>query len=88
MPNLASAKKALRQSVKRGQRNQIIRDEIASMRRRFRKLLEAGKMDEAKTMIPLFDKKLDKSLTKKVFKKNKVARIKSRIAKKLATASK
>jgi len=80
MPQLANAKKALRQSEKRAERNQIIIDEIYSMRRRFRKMLEKGQFDEAKKMIGEFDKKLDKAVTKNVFKKNKSARMKARIA--------
>ena len=88
MPNLANAKKALRQSKKRYERNKIMRAEIDSLRRRFRKLLEAGKQDEAKAMIPLMDKKLDKAVTKNIFKKNKSARIKSRLQAALARSSK
>ena len=50
------------------------------MRRRFRKMLEKGQLDDAKKMIPEFDKKLDKAVTKHMLKKNKSARLKSRIA--------
>lgn len=88
MPQLANAKKALRQSKKRFERNKLVRAEIDSLRRRFRKLIEAGKQDEAKTMIPLIDKKLDKAVTKNVFKKNKSARIKSRLNKALTRSAK
>ncbi len=88
MPQLANAKKALRQSKKRYARNKLVRAEIDSLRRRFRKLVEAGKQDEAKAMIPLMDKKLDKAVTKNIFKKNKSARIKSRLSKALARSAK
>lgn len=80
MPNLAQAKKALRQSAKRAERNQVIREELHSMRRHFRKALEAGKVDEAKKLIPTIQKKLDKAVTKGVQKKNTSARILSRLA--------
>ena len=86
MPQLANAKKALRQSAKRFERNKIVRAEIHSMRRSFRKLLEAKKFDEAQKMVPMLDKKLDKAVTKNVFKKNKSARIKSRLMKSLHAA--
>jgi len=86
MPNLANAKKALRQDEKRTLRNTLVKEEIHSMRRAFRKLMEAGKLDEAKAMIPNFDKLLDKSVTKHVFKKNKAARIKSRLVNRLNKA--
>lgn len=80
MPNLASAKKALRQSKKRAERNQVIREEIHSLRRSFRKHVEAKDTKAAEAMLPELHKKLDKTVTKNVFKKNKVARIKSRLA--------
>ena len=80
MPQLANAKKALRQSEKRFLRNNVIRQEISSGRRLFRKTLEAGKMDEAKKMMIDLQKKLDKAVVKNVFKKNKSARINSRLA--------
>jgi len=78
MPNLANAKKALRQSKKRYERNKVVRDELHSLRRKLRKLLEAGKLPEAKQLMPTLDKKADKAVTKGIYKRNKVARIKSR----------
>ncbi len=87
MPNLANAKKALRQDRKKAARNQIIRDEIRSSRRHFRKALEGKKLEEAKKMIPTLDKMLDKSVTKNILKKNTASRIKSRLAAALKRAS-
>ena len=88
MPQLANAKKALRQSKKRYVRNKLVRAEIDSLRRHFRKTLEEAKFEDAKAMIPALDKKLDKAVTKNVFKKNKAARIKSRLQAALARAGK
>ncbi|PIQ67822.1 30S ribosomal protein S20 [Candidatus Uhrbacteria bacterium CG_4_10_14_0_2_um_filter_41_7] len=87
MPNLENAKKALRQADKRAARNQIVKDEIHSLRRAFRKLVDGGKLEDAKQMLPLLDKKLDKAVTKNIFKKNKIARVKSRLALKLGKAN-
>jgi small subunit ribosomal protein S20 len=86
MPNLANAKKALRQSVKRAKRNDILKGEIRSMRRSFRKLVQAKQFEDAAKMIPTLDKALDKMITKGVFPKNRVARMKSRLAKSLNRA--
>lgn len=86
MPNLQQAKKALRQSMVRATRNSLVREEIHSMRRRFRKLLEEGKKAEAAALMPTIHKMLDKSVTKRVNKLNTAARIKSRLAKRLASA--
>lgn len=79
MPNLKNAIKALRQNVARAQRNQIVRDEIHSMRRAFRKQIEAKDVKAAEALLPELYKKLDKTVTKNIFKMNKVARIKSRM---------
>ena len=78
MPNLSNAKKALRQSEKRAERNQLVRDEMHSLRRKIRKLLDVGKTEEAKKMMSTLDKKADKAVTKGVYKRNKASRIKSR----------
>lgn len=83
MPNLRNAKKALRQSKKRAQRNKLVKAEIHSMRVKARKAITAKKMDEAIEIARLVGKKLDKAVQKNVFKKNTVARYKSRIMKKI-----
>lgn len=83
MPNLQNAKKALRQSDKRAQRNKIIKAEIHSLRVKVRKALTAKKADEALVVAQLVSKKLDKAVQKQVFKRNTAARYKSRIMKKI-----
>lgn len=88
MPNLANAKKALRQNKKRAARNKVVKDELHSLRRGMRKLVEAGKLDEAKKLISLLDKKVDKAVKKGIVKLNNAARIKSRYMKKINAASK
>lgn len=86
MPNLKNAKKALAQSLVRADRNKVVRANIDSMRRKFRKLLEAGKIDEAKTLVRDLGKALDKAVTKNVVKLNAAARIKGRAVKNLNKA--
>jgi small subunit ribosomal protein S20 len=83
MPNLRNAKKALRQSDKRAQRNKITKAEIHSLRVKVRKAITAKKVDEALEVARLVGKKLDKAVQKNVFKRNTVARYKSRIMKKI-----
>ena len=78
MPILPNAKKALRQSVVRAKRNTATRENLDYLRRKFRKLLEAKQVDEAKKLVSELTKELDKAVTKKVIKKNTAARIKSR----------
>lgn len=83
MPNLKNAKKALRQSIVRAERNDAVREHIAYMRRSFRKLLEAKKFEDAQKLMSELTQALDKAVTKKVLKLNTVSRIKSRAAKKI-----
>ncbi len=80
MPILQNAKKALRQSIRRGKRNKTVLDEIDSLRRHFKVALKEKKADEAKTLIQTIGKKMDKSVSKKILKANTVARLKSRMA--------
>lgn len=88
MPNLKNAKKALRQSIVRAERNTAVREHIDYMRRSFRKLLEAKKFEEAQKLMNDLTKSLDKAVTKKVLKLNTVARIKSRAMKKINVLTK
>lgn len=85
MPNLQNAKKALRQSVVRAERNTAIVEHVDYMRRSFRKLLEAKKFDEAQKLMRELTQALDKAVTKKVLKANTVSRIKSRAMRKINT---
>lgn len=78
MPNLRNAKKALIQSRVRAARNANVKGHIESLRRSFRKLLEAGKIDDAKKLINELNQAMDKSVTKHVVKANTAARVKSR----------
>lgn len=84
MPNLQHAKKALRKSKAHFERNKLIRAEIDSMRRKFRKLLEAKKIDEAKAMIPVLQQKLDKAVKTNIMKLNATSRTMSRLAASIA----
>ena len=88
MPNLNNAKKALRQSLKRAERNATVTANIAYMRRSFRKLLESKKVDDARTLLVDLTQALDKAVSKNILKKNTVARLKSRATKNLNAAAK
>lgn len=85
MPILENAKKAMRQSAKRAKRNKLVQDELHSLRVKLRKAIDSKKIDEAKELGKTISKKLDKALAKKMFKKNTVARYKSRLMKKVNT---
>lgn len=88
MPNLKNAKKALRQSVKRGAQNKMVKDNLAFMRRSFRKLLESQKLEDAQKLMRDLGQALDKAAGKNLMKANTASRIKSRAAKKLNALAK
>ena len=73
MPNLPSAKKRLRQSVKRQLRNQIAKTRIKTETKK----AIAGETNVAVSVI-------DRAASKGIIHKNAAARKKSRLAKKLA----
>lgn len=83
MPIKANAKKALRQTFKHTQRNTVVKAEIHSLRVKLRKLLESKKVTEAEQLVSTITKKLDKAVSKKIYKQNTVARYKSRFMKKI-----
>jgi small subunit ribosomal protein S20 len=77
MPNLASAKKRLRQNSKRKLVNQIVKTRIKT---ETKKALETGELGTAASQI-------DRAAAKGIIHKNAAARRKSRLAKRIAAAS-
>ena len=81
MPIKASAKKALRQSRKRHIRNLKRKEAAKDIVKKIKKLIVAKKIEEAKKLIPLAYKAIDKSAKTGVIKKNAASRKKSRLMK-------
>jgi len=84
MPIIKSAKKALRQNIRRRKTNVKRKTELKSVIKQFKKLVIEGKKEEAQKYLSQVYKKLDKSAKINLIKKNKASRIKSRLSKKLA----
>ncbi len=80
-PITKSAKKALRQNLKRKKRNLIYKRKIKSLIKEVKNLVSQKKIEEAKQLLPQVYKALDKAAKVGVIKKNTAARKKSRIAK-------
>lgn len=80
MPITKSAKKALRQSLKRRERNLKRKRVIKDVTKKIKKLIAEGKKEEAKKLIPQAYKALDKA-TKSYMHKKAAARKKSRLTK-------
>ena len=84
MPKIKSAKKALRQNVRRRKENIIRKDKVKEVLKAYRRFLQAKKFPEAKIMLPKIYKTLDKMAKVGFIKPNKANRLKSRLANKLA----
>jgi len=87
MPNIKSAKKELRKSIKRNAYNKKIKDDLKDLIKKSRKAITAGDAKEkeltAKTM-----KAIDKAVQKKIIKPNTGNRNKSKLHLKLNKISK
>lgn len=81
MPITKSAQKALRQSKRRHEENLARTKAYKIVVKNIRKLVAAGKNQEAQTLLPKLYKTLDKAAKKNTIKKNKAARLKSRLTK-------
>lgn len=81
MPITASAKKALRQSVKRKAQNMRRKNKFRVLVKEFRKAINAKNFDKAKQMLPSIYKALDKAAKTNAIKKNMASRNKSRLTK-------
>ncbi len=81
MPITKSAKKALRQNLKRRARNIQKKEKIKSLIKEVKRLVSQKKIEEAKKLLPQVYKVLDKAAKKALIKKNTAARKKSRITK-------
>lgn len=74
-----SAKKALRQSIRRKGRNIIYKDKMKGLVKEIKVLIASKKIDDAKKLLPQVYQILDKSAKVGVIKKNAADRKKSRL---------
>lgn len=76
-----SAKKAIRQSLKRRARNLIYKRKLKNLLKKIENLLSQKKIEEVKSLLPQIYKFLDKAAKVGIIKKNTAGRKKSRITK-------
>jgi len=79
-----SAKKALRQSLRRKKRNLVYKNKIKDLQKQVKNLVSQKKIKEAKALLPKIYKALDKAAKVGVIKKNAASRKKSRLTKLMA----
>jgi len=81
-----SAKKRIRQSIKRRARNRSRKEQIKESVKTFAAAVTAGAFDKEETALRDVDKRLDKVAAKGTIHKNTAARRRSRLAKRLNAA--
>ncbi len=86
MPNISSAKKRLRQSVKRNTRNRAAKSELRTEIRKVREAIVAGDVAKGEAEFRVAVKKLDRAAAKRIIHPNRAARVKSRLSMKLKAA--
>jgi len=79
MPITESAKKALRQNVRRRKRNIQKKEKVKNLIKEARRLVSQKKVEDARKLLPQIYKSLDKAAKTGVIKKNTADRKKSRI---------
>lgn len=88
MPITRSAKKALRQSLRRRTKNLQKKEVYKRVLKNIKKAVSAGKPADAEKLLPQLYKALDKAAKTNAIKKNKASRLKSRVSKFVASAKK
>lgn len=88
MPNIKSAIKRVNIIEKKTMRNNMIKSGYRTAVKKFEQAIEAGNIEEAKSLFSAATKKIDQACTKGVIVKNTAARKKSNMAKKLNSIAK
>jgi len=88
MPVIKSAKKRMRQNVKRRERNFPIRSRLKTLIKRQLTLSQEGKFEEAKKHLPAVYSMIDTAVKKNILHSNTAARRKSLLARALNDAEK
>ena len=83
MANTRSAIKQIRSSARKRERNRVFRSQARTFMNKTRRLITEGKLEEARGEAQRAIVALDKAAEKGVIHKNKAARCKSRLMKRL-----
>jgi small subunit ribosomal protein S20 len=80
MPNIQSAKKRLKQSIVRRERNRSTKKSIRTECKKVVEAVKSGNVDQAEKELCTAAKLLDQSAAKHVIHRNAAARVKSRLS--------
>jgi len=87
MPNSKTVDKAARSAGRKRLRNRLVRSSTRTRVSKARKLISSGGLELAQQETATAISSLDKAVSKRVFHRNKSARLKSRLMKKLNAAA-
>lgn len=85
MANHASAKKRIRQTVKRTARNKTIRSHVRTLVKRVRTAIDAGDAIAAKDALPVAIRRIDMAVSKGIFHRKTGSRYISRLTQRVAS---
>lgn len=85
MPNTPGAKKRLRQSLVRRDKNRSVKSKLRTAIRKFREAVAAKQVENAKELCASTSRELDKAASKGIIHANKAARLKSRLVRRFKT---
>jgi len=88
VPSKDTAEKRIKQSEKRHERNVAAKSKIKTAFKKALEAVEQGKTDEVKELVKTAVVTIDTAASKKIMHKNKAARKKSRLMKKMNEAVK
>ena len=86
MPITTSAKKALKQTKSRTQRNKVIKEKVKKITRKVDDLVKDNKLEEAKKALDQAYKTIDKAAKRNIFKKKTASHKKSRLSRSINKA--
>lgn len=81
MPNIKSAKKRMRASVKKTDANTLVNSSMRTAIKKFEKEVKAGNKEAASNNLNIAIQRIDKAMSCGLVHKNKAARLKSRLTK-------
>ncbi len=87
MPNIASAKKRLRQTERRAVRHRAAKSALRTKIKKVRQALEGGNLDAARAALAAAIPAIDKTASRGVIHRRTAARYKSRLMRRLAAGA-
>lgn len=87
MPIKRAALRQLRKDKKRTVRNQAIRSELKTLKKRFDELLTTKRQDDARVLLPAIIKRFDKAAARGLIHRNTASRTKSTLMRHLTSGT-